>query len=324
MIYYPKILKHLSKPLKPILFSFKSKNFKPSTTIVLFSEARGGSTWLMEILVKKVNAISIFEPISRSRSNFKKFDKDFSTPFYFGQEHSESILKSHLTKVLSGKENNGWSLQFNSFSDIYNRNSLVIKLVSVNMILPWVIKEFDLTLKPIFLIRHPLAILSSRKKYANNSSPEGESKKIFQEKDLQSKDHPYWPYLDYLNKLETGDEQYVAGWCIRNQYVLKNITSTKVIVVFYEQLVMNPQQELDRILSLLKIDNEAPGAQIDFRLASGTSKLNELKAQPSTQLEKWKKLYPPKELDKFQVIMDHFQLDLYNTSEALPLNNYWN
>ena len=190
----------------------------------------------MEILTESFQAINIFEPFSRREGKFKELARPLSAP-YFGEEGEQPVFKPFLEQTFQGKASSGWTLQFNSFEDLLNREKLVVKICGL-LLAPWIVDTFPFKYKPVFLIRHPLAILNSKRNYGLDSQAKEERIGIVKEANLKSKDHPLWVHMDYLKSLNNNFERYVAQWCIRNQQVMKDEqVRSKFIIVHYENLV---------------------------------------------------------------------------------------
>jgi hypothetical protein len=59
------------------------------------------------------------------------------------------------------------------------------------------------------------------------------------------------PFRDLVDELPSSFERHVLVWCILNYVPLKQLCAGEAAVVFYEELCLNPEQELKRINAFL-------------------------------------------------------------------------
>ena len=319
--YYDKFERNLTKSIKPFWYKYLQKEFKATEAILIFSENRGGSTWIMETLQKQLEGISIFEPLFGWDGKFKKYNHQFSSPFYFGAKETAPLLKRFLEGTFEGRYTSSHTLQFNSLLQLYNGKKLLVKMVNVNLIAPWVIEEFNFKYKPIYLIRHPLAILASQRKYTSVHRENYSDKKLsgFDLSRLKSESHPYLKYLNIINSADTAYKRFLVGWCIRNKEFLKNSYSKKVIKVHYEDLVLNNKKVLKNIRKEWRMETPED-VEMDTSKASGTTAIGEQVLEGHRQLEKWFDFFSDEEKEDFQSIFDQFNITEYNAYDALPSN----
>ena len=87
--------------IRPIL---KSKKFNAADSIILFSEARGGSTWLMEMLRETLNVCINWEPLHVNSGVVPKENKLGWRPFIPKDniDDSYNITRDHLQTLIHG------------------------------------------------------------------------------------------------------------------------------------------------------------------------------------------------------------------------------
>jgi hypothetical protein len=73
---------------------------------IIFSEARGGSTWLMELVKRHLICVTIWEPLHPKRGLIS--DKFGDRPLFSGNNDDE--LKDKLSTLFEGKTVNYWVL----------------------------------------------------------------------------------------------------------------------------------------------------------------------------------------------------------------------
>lgn len=310
--YFSKAARNITKGLKPILFRLSKKEFDPKDAFVVFSEARGGSTWIMQILQESLNGITLFEPLHTTKSEMKKVADNYNYcyPFYFADQDAEKALIKYLTKLFAGKISGERILQFNTFRDIYSGDSLVVKFVNVNLIAPWFAETFELRYKPIYLLRHPLAILASREHYGLfGKKPEGNKQLgAFNRKRLEGDFHPYHAYLDELDRADNKYSRYITGWCIRNKDFLNGTYNDDFHLIFYEDMVLQPEQVLEDLSNTWNIDLKDSNP----RNESGTTDVGGKVYDGQKQLSKWRQFFSEEEKRMMQLVLDRFDVKLYS------------
>jgi hypothetical protein len=310
-LFWEKISRNITKEIKPYLFGFRKNTFKPENAIIIFSEARGGSTWIMNILQKNFNSISVFEPLSYNESARNIYRKTkFSFPLYFGEKGSDLVLKNFLDLTLQGKETNSRTLQFNTVKELLVGEKMIVKMINVNLIAPWLADNFKLNYKPLYVVRHPLAIHSSREKYSGQSEKKKNERNLgkYNRKRLVSDSHPYNNYLDELDGATTKFSRYVTEWCIRNKDFVQGKYNDKYQTVYYEDMVLNPQQILKQIEKEWSLEKSLSSTSKE----SGTTAIGERVLSGEKQLSKWRDYFSEEEKENAQEILDHFDIECYS------------
>lgn len=317
-LFLEKISRRLRAPVNLWLWRFlrRKENFKAEEAIVVFSEARGGSTWVMEQLQSSLKAISIFEPLWGLSGAFKKYNHLFSSPFYFGKRETEKILYQFLKDTLVGKESSKRSLQFNNWHDLMQANKLLVKIVNTNLIAPWFVSQFKLKYRPVYVLRHPLAILYSRETYsADKKDFSNNPISAFDWSRIKSDEHPYHAHASFIDEHSNLYERYLVEWCIRNKDFLEGRYDNKFLILYYEELVSNRVKILQDIAKEYQIESirDLPNQR------SGTTALNSAKNTDKDQLAKWQQHYSKAELASLQAIFDYFGIVRYSAYSKSPI-----
>jgi hypothetical protein len=180
--------------------------------------------------------------------------------------------------------------------------------------LAWLVNNFQFKYKPIYLLRHPVAVARSQ---IRNFFDEQESIEPFEIPDTINSER-YRKHLEYLNSLGTRLERQVALWCIHNKSVLNHPDhGKKWIVVYYENVVVNPDKELQKLAKELNLN--IPENSIDYQKASRSDYHNEYIADKSVQLSKWKKGLTEDHQKALQQVLDHFEIKEYSAFDIYPL-----
>lgn len=306
----------LSKNFKKISCSVvsKLKNFDPEGNLLIFSEPRGGSTWMAETISQLPRTPVLWEPLHlRGVDHFKKAGLGWEQIIPEDADWPEA--EKAFDELFRGKVLNDWLCSSSPPRDFLFAERMLIKFCRANAMLPWLTRKFKFKYKPLYLIRHPLAVVSSQLKHgAWDSLPDGF--KIPKNK----YNGIYLRNADFLSSLRSKPESLLANWCIMNVDTIKNSRSNvDWITVFYEDLMLDSKKELSRIFSQwrldlpLKVIERLPGA-------SKTTKEATFLHNKTEQLEKWMYQFSSSQLDSFKEILDHFGVDCYDVKSAVRVN----
>jgi hypothetical protein len=135
------------------------KRFKPEDQILIFSDPRGGSTWLAEMINTIPNSAILWEPLHlKYMTDFKKLG--FSWRQFIPEKEEWNEAKKAFDKVLSGKVLNEWTLLKTDIETYKEADKLIVKICRGNALLPWIVNQYNFKYKPIYLIRNPFAVVS--------------------------------------------------------------------------------------------------------------------------------------------------------------------
>ena len=231
-----KVVRKLHFVLNPVLYRYSISNIDTEKNVYIFSEGRGGSTWLQELLVSASDGLSIFEPFSGCNFGYNKRILDFPYPFDINSNFESSTAKPFMHDVVNVIRPGKRALQFNSFYNILYAKTAVIKFVNKGLILPWFLNEFDPKVKPIYLIRNPISIIKSRASYGYTNMQEEHSIDF---SDLYVKfnsNHRLFKHISIFKELNTNYEIYIAEWAATLKYLFDLNIAHKVNFVHYEDL----------------------------------------------------------------------------------------
>jgi len=288
----------------------RMKKFESEQSLFIFSEPRGGSTWLMETINKLPKSAAIFEPF---HSHYGALDNYTWGNHYSAKEQWPSG-KIGIQNIIDADKLGSYQLERANWLHLLNAKQLIFKCVMGTPILPWIVENFHFTYKPIFIVRHPLAVACStlenlykRGEVINVDhrwSPSGYVKELYDKhKDLFSDDSPMM-------------DQLIARWCINNHYALKK-KDIKWIQVYYENMLLEPRQTLTDIFKVWQI--KAPkDLWNDLDKPSHSDFKKDFRKDKKEQLNKWINKHSASELEHFQKILDRFEIDLYTMKDPLP------
>lgn len=288
------------------------KHYDISHSLIISSEPRSGSTWLMEMLLKIEFTITNSEPLHVTGGPVPPRLNWGWRPFIKENDNNDEF-REEMEKILTLKTYNQWTLGYNQSILKALRSKMVLtRFCRAHLSLPWMVNQFQFNYKPIYLIRHPIAVALSQIENFHINKP-------FSEYVIPEciNNERYINNFAYLNNLKTNLERQIATWCIHNVEIINHPRRQEWIPIFYEDLILNPEANLNRISEEwnLKINMDS----INFSTPSASNYLNSFQADKMKQLSKWKKRLSSDELLKIQAIFDHYNLKIYHTSSVLPI-----
>lgn len=300
--------------LLSILLGLKKFNLEDS--IVIFSEARGGSTWLMELLNEIPNTCINWEPFRVGRGVFPLQLKFGKRP-YIPQYDKNVKYRKMIEKMLNFSISSSWTRKYLTVSTLWNSKIIITKFVRANLLIPYLLENFQFNRPPIMLLRHPIDISISRMKTWTNHTINLHNIEI----PNCINNERFIKYSEYINQLDTPLEVAVATWCINNAPIVNQLhTFDNLLVVFYSDLLLDPQEEFRRIVKELKIDSMSEDIleSIQYRKASSTAIKGLYIATPEEQLQKNFKKLDNNTKDKIQNIFDHFEIKIFDAYSFSP------
>ncbi len=279
------------------------KGFDGSDTIVIFGSIRSGSTWLAEILSSLDGHLQIFEPLHPGYvSEVKKYVPEWNQYVPADKEWPNGI--SFFNDILSGKIVNPWTMSQATPRKIIRAKRLVVKMVRGNLLLEWVAKNVS-SLIPLLVIRHPCAIIASQ---LNKGWPPG--------KDLILS-HEYYKVYPKIKaacmSLSQPEEIAALAWCHRYHAPLMSKKPYPFILVSYENLVRNGEQELNKIFDAwnMPVDQKAIS---QLSIPSDTVTSGSQIVLGNDPLAGWKNKLTEQQVNNIIKVLKIFNMDFYNNS----------
>ncbi|WP_274475275.1 sulfotransferase family protein [Mangrovimonas aestuarii] len=294
----------------------KTKKFNSTESIVIFSEARGGSTWLMEMLRDSLDLCINWEPL---HPELGAVPKDYSLgnrPFII--ENDPNFRYKELFKdIFEFKTHAFWNRKYLTLTQLIRGKQVLVKFVRANLLVPYILKNFNFKYPPIFLLRHPIDVCLSKIRVNHKSLVNTHEMEI-----------PNWlnndrfvKHKDYVDKLETRLEKEIAVWCINNAPVLNKLAYYNLHTIFYSDILIDPKKEMEKLFINYQIDNyEEKLSKINFRKASSTNNRKGFGYQSDVtgQLYKNFEALDLEMKNRIQEIFDYFDLKVFTAYSPLP------
>lgn len=221
--------------------------------IAIFGFGRSGTTWLSDIISKCLGGMILFEPFHPNVWN----DSNQYTYEPLRSDGFDQSLNSQLSKCYKGEETNPWllrnhigvnPLEFSqAFIEMVWANSEIIGFKTIR--LNHVMVNFKESHQCIYILRHPLSVISSILKRPNFFEEFGWDfhLDVFFKRTLE---HPYlkgkFDQFDFTNM--THAEKVGSMWALSSIIGLIDCQKYGIKRVYYEDLYDDPYQETEKIL----------------------------------------------------------------------------
>jgi hypothetical protein len=300
--------RELGTGLRGQLFLDRGEGLEATT--LLAGTARSGTSWISEVLNHGNEYRMIHEPLRRDRLAATKV---FRPRHYLRPDDRDPACLQAMETILSGRARSLWT-------DKYNRKMLpahrLIREVRGNLLLPWVHRQFP-QVRLVLLLRHPCAVVNSQLKWGRMWPIKLE--RFLDERDLMAPDllGPFEPQI--LAAMSAPPfEQHVMAWCLENYVPLKQLDPGQAHVAFYESFVLQPQEELGRLLRFLGKEL-APAALQALQQPSNSTRKDSAIVAGGDLLAAWKKELGREQADRAVELLTAFGLDRIYGAEATPL-----
>jgi hypothetical protein len=302
----------LEQKLAWIRFYSNKKLFSEDKTLIVCGDPRGGSTWLAETLAELPETVLLWEPLHlKYAGSFKKLGFNWRQHIPADAEWAEA--KQAFSNLFRGKVLNEWTLLKANPEEYKRAKQLLVKFCRSNALLPWLCNSFSFQYKPVYLVRHPLAVVASQLKQGGWD---------FAFVCFEALNGPFAEFYavheKFLTKIATKEESLLVNWCLSNRSLLSIAPENrKWIQVTYEEMLLEPQQTVKNIL---RAWDKPFTFELEKILASKSS--TTLKGSPihdkNKQLSNWKNSFTAEQLRKMQYILDYFEIHFYCSGEVLP------
>jgi hypothetical protein len=270
------------------------------SSVFLAGSGRSGTTWLSQIINHGRHYRYVFEPFNPGVvGSFCHFEtKQYLRP----DDRREEFLEP-ARRALTGELRDPWTDRFNG--RIVARRRL-IKDIRANLLLGWMRANFP-GMPIILLLRHPCAVVTSRLAL-------GWKDNLSETMDQQDLVEDFLLPMEAEIRAARGDfERHLFLWCIDNYVPLRQLGPEEVHLVFYENLLVRPREELQNLFASL-------GEPFDERVCLRLGRPSPLSRRDASAPSPtgWRARVGDRQLERAIEILRHFGLDRLYGRGAMP------
>lgn len=272
-------------------------------SIILAGSGRSGTTWVEEVLNYDNEYRVLFEPF---HSRKIRLLREWRYRQYLPETETGEKFLRPAEAILSGQIRDGWIDRFNTRVLVRKR---LIKDIRAHLILKWIRRNFP-EIPIILLLRHPCAVTSSKLKLDWETHLED-----FLGQDELMRDH-LGPFKTQIESAADAFDQHIFMWCIENYVPLRQFSDGGLLVVFYEELCLNPAPEIERLFSHV---GKVPSPEAVQALArpSALSRKDSAIQSGADLIGSWRRSISAQHVKRAVEILELFGLDsLYGADPA--------
>lgn len=289
-----------------------------TSAIFLAGSGRSGTSWLAEALNHRNEYHYVFEPFHPPQ-----YDSPvpiqvglpscaaFTYHLYLRPDNAERRYLEPAARVLAGKARSRWTEQFNQRAVATRR---IVKEVTANLLLPWFNAHFP-GMPIVLMLRHPCAVAASRGSLKWDARWDMVLDRVLRQTELL--EDVAGPFMDLFEGATKYVEKQVLMWCLDNAVPLRLLRHDQVKVVFYEELVANPEEQIPRLYSFLGKPVE-PSVYDAMRWPSLLSDWNSLALKGASRTASWRARLDASEVRRALSILAAFGLDAIYSDDPMP------
>ena len=277
-------------------------------TIMVAGTARSGTTWLARTIASQLSCRLMFEPFHSGKvETFQAFDY---FPYMRPWEQNEALW-AYCRKVFTGDIRHSWIDR--QVEHIFPRCRLV-KEIRANLFLGWLHNKFP-EVPLLFVLRHPCAVVLSRMQLDWWTDKDIES--------FLSQPKLVHDFLDgkmeVIKGAKTVEEKHAIIWSISNLVPLRHFQSSRLKVVFYEDLCLQPEKEIPRVFEAIghsyhrsvfeKLGEPSATATSSSAVIAGEDRVN-----------RWKEALSSEQIRNILSVVEAFELDRIYSERATPIS----
>jgi len=277
------------------------RGFDRRRTIVIFGSIRSGSTWLAEIISSLDGHLQIFEPLHYKYVPYvKKHISEWDKFVAKDEEWPEGV--SIFNEILSGRVINAWIMSQATLMKVLTAKRLVVKIVRGNLLLEWFTNNIAI-MTPVLVMRHPCAVIASQ---INKGWPLGKNVLL---------GNSYFDLHPEIRKscshLSKPEELAALAWCLRYHAPLMVKKPYPFVLVCYENLVRNGEQELKKIFDAwdMPVDKNALS---QLTVPSDTVTKNSQIVAGRDPLAGWVSRLTDEQVGNILAVLDIFKMNFYS------------
>ena len=300
--------------IRPLILKTNYYLGRYQSVVWLFGDGRSGTTFVADLINYNRCYREMFEPF---HPKFVKAMHGFQLHQYIRPGSNNKKMEKVASDIFSGRLVDDFT--DSSSTRLFYRNMLV-KDIFANLLSYWVLTQFkNYNIKPVLLIRNPFAVALS--KYKKKDWEWMTDPRDFLKQEQLVEDF-LQPFVDDI-KIIRDDyiERQIMIWSIIHYVPFRQFHENELHVLFYENLLENPEQELQSLLNYLEIPVSEPVTQkiisklsVPSRVAGTDSSI----ARGESPIESWRSQITNQQIQNGQQILKIFGLDHIYGQASVP------
>jgi hypothetical protein len=295
----------------------------PDPNIFLFATARGGSTWVMEILASQPGIKYYDEPFNIRRDNVQRTGLFPNWESLMPDTGDPERMIGFLQALADGRYPTMNPPPFRR-NHRFRTSRIVFKIHEAEHLMGTIARRCHGTI--VYLLRHPIPTTLSRK--------------VFPRLELFAASPFYERLIDDAARVReirglaaggTHLQRGIVSWAYENLIPLTR-PDFDGLTVSYEELLLNPERSCDLLLQRLHMPDrvamltafDVPAANITMSNADTLALMNDddFRRRRSQMVTKWKGRVSAADEAEVTRIMQLFGLDVYDGTNPLPARRY--
>jgi Sulfotransferase family len=269
-------------------------------SVFLAGSGRSGTTWLSEVVARGGGYRYVFEPFNPARVGAFAH---FRSKQYLRPDDAREEFLEPARLALTGALKDPWTDRFNRAFVARRR---LIKDIRANLLLGWMRANFP-GMPIVLLLRHPCAVVTSRLAlgWRDNLHETMEQEDLVQDFLL--------PMEAEIQAARDDFERHLFLWCIDNYVPLRQFERGEIHLAFYENLLENPEDELQGLFRFL-------GENLDDRVYDKLGRPSPLsrKDAPVPSVDGWRKHVGVSRLERAGELLALFGLERVYGEGPMP------
>ena len=281
------------------------RSFDPRDAICISGMARGGTTWLAEVLASDPCHLLIFEPL-QLHSGPEPLHHGFNRLNYHREGDDWSRQITFLENTLHGYALNRRTLRpWWSVFTPHRYTRLLVKFVNANMLLP--LLHRSLGAQWVMLIRHPCAVVSSQIRWGAKD----DKRSLFIPPGLFED----FPLLEHVfDRLDGLEDVLAFKWAMQQVPALSYPKPYPWLVGFYEWIYHDRFTQLTRLCNFFGIDGERISFAQSYKPSSVTMSDSSI-LSGEDHLRAWKRRLHKSAITRILDVVHACGIDVYSDSE---------
>ena len=274
-------------------------------SIFIAGTGRGGGTWLSEIINQHNEYRLVFEPFHPKRAPWMQ---PFGERMYLRPDDQDPAFLELARSIVTGRIRHPWTERFNRRFVAHQR---IVKEDYANLMLKWLHVNFP-GMPLVLLLRHPCAVALSfvTHNYRGAVLPLLEKEKLVADF--------LHPYVDAIRGARDTFERTLFLWCVETLVPLRQCRPGDIHVVFFENLVRQPESEVGRLFGSL--GKNMDGLDLEkLKTPSLTSRRASSAVWTGADpVDSWKNKVSPAQQQRALEILALFGLDRIYNEASMP------